>query len=96
MKTVTTIVCKSHAFKCSEGRAGGMGVQSMGCPVQTWRVDTSWETRREGQCVAFTVLEFIDKHFQGDCIFFKFYFIFKLYNIVLVLPNIKMNPPAVT
>ena len=24
-------------------------------------------------------------------IFFKFYFIFKLYNIVLVLPNIKMN-----
>ena len=27
--------------------------------------------------------------------FFKFYFIFKLYNIVLVLPNIKMNPPQV-
>ena len=26
-------------------------------------------------------------------IFFKFYFIFKLYIIVLVLPNIKMNPP---
>ena len=25
--------------------------------------------------------------------FFKFYFIFKLYIIVLVLPNIKMNPP---
>ena len=25
--------------------------------------------------------------------FFKFYFIFKLYNIVLVLPYIKMNPP---
>ena len=24
-----------------------------------------------------------------------FYFIFKLYNIVLVLPNIKMNPPQV-
>ena len=24
--------------------------------------------------------------------FFKFYFIFKLYIIVLVLPNIKMNP----
>ena len=24
---------------------------------------------------------------------FKFYFIFKLYKIVLVLPNIKMNPP---
>ena len=27
--------------------------------------------------------------------FFKFYFIFKLYNIVLVLPNIKMSPPQV-
>ena len=28
-------------------------------------------------------------------ILFYFYFIFKLYNIVLVLPNIKMNPPQV-
>ena len=27
--------------------------------------------------------------------FFKFYFIFKLYNIVLALPNIEMNPPQV-
>ena len=27
--------------------------------------------------------------------FFKFYFIFKLYNIVLVLLNIEMNPPQV-
>ena len=26
-------------------------------------------------------------------LFFKFYFIFKLYIIVLVLPNIKMNLP---
>ena len=25
----------------------------------------------------------------------KFYFIFKLYNIVLILPNIEMNPPQV-
>ena len=35
----------------------------------------------------------------GFCLFvfnfFKFYFIFKLYNIVLVLPNIEMNPPQV-
>jgi len=31
----------------------------------------------------------------GTFLFFKFYFIFKLYNIVLVLPNIKMNPPQV-
>ena len=28
-------------------------------------------------------------------IFFEFYFIFKLYIILLVLPNIKMNPPQV-
>ena len=28
-------------------------------------------------------------------IFLKFYFIFKLYNIVLVFPNIKKNPPQV-
>ena len=27
--------------------------------------------------------------------FKKFYFIFKLYNIALVLPNIEMNPPQV-
>ena len=27
--------------------------------------------------------------------FLKFYFIFKLYIIVLVLPNIEMNPPEV-
>ena len=27
--------------------------------------------------------------------FILFYFIFKLYKIVLVLPNIKMNPPQV-
>ena len=28
--------------------------------------------------------------------FFNFYFIFKLYKIVLVLPNIKMNPKSQT
>ena len=33
---------------------------------------------------------------QASCgFFFKFYFIFKLYIIVLVFPNIKMNPPQV-
>ena len=35
------------------------------------------------------------KFFLGGTIFFKFYFIFKLYNIVLALPNIEMNPPQV-
>ena len=32
---------------------------------------------------------------MGKIIFFKFNFIFKLYIIILVLPNIKMNPPQV-
>ena len=37
---------------------------------------------------------------QNVCFFFFFFFlffnfIFKLYRIVLVLPNIKMNPPQV-
>ena len=31
----------------------------------------------------------------SPCSFFFFNFIFKLYIIVLVLPNIKMNPPQV-
>ena len=32
----------------------------------------------------------------GEILFFFFFnFIFKLYNIVLVLPNIEMNPPQV-
>ena len=31
----------------------------------------------------------------ADKNFILFYFIFKLYIIVLVLPNIKMNPPQV-
>ena len=37
----------------------------------------------------------IDAFVKSLFIFFKFYFIFKLYIIVLVLPNIKMNPPQV-
>ena len=32
---------------------------------------------------------------NSNFFFFKFYFIFKLYNTVLVLPNIEMNPPQV-
>ena len=32
---------------------------------------------------------------QASHDFFFFYFIFKLYKIVLVLPNIEMNPPQV-
>ena len=32
---------------------------------------------------------------NSTILFFFFFFIFKLYNIVLVLPNIEMNPPQV-
>ena len=32
-------------------------------------------------------------HLVKNVFFKKFYFVFKLYIIVLVLPNIKMNPP---
>ena len=45
-----------------------------------------------------TLFNLVDCNPQGSSvhgIFFKFYFIFKLYIIVLVLPNIKMNPPQV-
>ena len=34
-------------------------------------------------------------HALEKVLFIYFYFIFKLYNIVLVLPNIEMNPPQV-
>ena len=42
----------------------------------------------------------VSNHIKLDTVFFflfffKFYFIFKLYITVLVLPNIKMNPPQV-
>ena len=46
---------------------------------------TSWEAHPE--------LYFKTK--ESLWTFFKFYFIFKLYIIVLVLPNIKMNPSQV-
>ena len=37
----------------------------------------------------------VAKILEFQLYFFLFYFIFKLYNIVLVLPNIEMNPPQV-
>ena len=44
-------------------------------------------------CISFGKLFLID--FIDFKTFLKFYFIFKLYNIVLVLPNIEMNPSQV-
>ena len=36
-----------------------------------------------------------ERYTHLNAVSFFFYFIFKLYNIVLVLPNIEMNPPQV-
>ena len=53
-----------------------------GCLVKAIVFPVDWEELRH----MLTSLFFL---------FFKFYFILKLYIIVLVLPNIKMNPPQV-
>ena len=45
--------------------------------------------------MAFPRLKLLEFVFCVFLIFFKFYFIIKLYKIVLVLPNIQMNPPQV-
>ena len=39
--------------------------------------------------------DFLTLKFMKIFLLFLIYFIFKLYIIVLVLPNIKMNPPQV-
>ena len=44
-----------------------------------------------GNIFFFLIFFFVSLFFY----FFKFYFIFRLYITVLVLPNIKMNPPQV-
>jgi len=46
-------------------------------------------------CSSFHLIFFFRIIFHAFMHFLKFYFIFKLYNIVLVLPNIEMNPPQV-
>ena len=44
-------------------------------------------------CLFLKATAYSINHFFND--FLKFYFVFKLYMIVIVLPNIKMNPPQV-
>ena len=61
--------------------------------AESWRIEVfelcCW--RRKSRKLTLELLWFF------FCLFllFKFYFIFKIYNIVLVLPNIEMNPPHV-
>ena len=45
--------------------------------------------------IAIVILIFVHHELFGIIFFFQFYFIFKLYNIVFVLPNIEMNLPQV-
>ena len=45
--------------------------------------------------LTFQALSLKQRDYRGFVFFFNFYFIFKLYNIVLVLPNIETNPPQV-
>ena len=44
---------------------------------------------------SFSIFIYLFTFFVRHVYFFLFYFIFKLYNIALVLPNIEMNPPQV-
>ena len=67
--------------------------------ARTWNTCTFQLAQLLLHCFSIVFLTLLQMH---TCIyelfvlfFFKFYFIFKLYNIVLVLPNIEMNPPQV-
>jgi len=55
------------------------------------------ENRQNGCLIVFYLKRALSQDKHPICLFFNFFlnFIFKLYNIVLVLPNIKMNPPQV-
>ena len=55
-----------------------------GGPITSWQIDGE-------------TMEIVSEVFNEifTLFFFNFYLIFKLYIIVLVLPNIKMNPPQV-
>ena len=76
-----------------EGNSNPLQYSCLGNPMDrgAWRatvygVVKSW-TRLSGQTTT------TKQNLHRD--FILFYFIFKLYIIVLVLPNIKMNPPQV-
>ena len=57
----------------------------------------AWQATVHRVAQIWTSLKRLSTHSYLSYTFFfhSFYFIFKLYNIVLVLPNIEMNPPQV-
>ena len=64
-----------------ESEEAGLKLNIQNMKIMASGLITSWQI--DGETME-TVTDFI-----------FFYFIFKLYNIVLVLPNIEMNPPQV-
>ena len=57
-------------------------------------LDSNKDFLLQVRCLVFILFYFF-KFYLNFIYFFKFHFIFKLYNIVLVLPNIEMNLPQV-
>ena len=65
-------------------------VKNLPAMQETWFWSLGWEDPlQRGYPLQYSFFFFFFLNF------FKFYFIFKLYITVLVLPNIKMNPPQV-
>ena len=62
------------------GFFGGLAVKNLLTKQETWVPSLDLEDPLEKEMVTHSVF---------------FFFFFKLYNIVLVLPNIEMNPPQV-
>ena len=83
----------------SGGQSIGVSASVLPMNIQDWFPLgwTGWislQSKRFSRVFSNTTVQ---KHqiFGTQLSFFFFYFIFKLYIIVLVLPNIKMNPPQV-
>ena len=83
----TLVAMPSDAVAAADSTADGQHLVSAGLTCQHWRIFI----------VGFFFVFFELSKWELTFILYSFYFIlfFKLYIIVLVLPNIKMNPPQV-
>ena len=77
----------------------GMSGKLQRCLVYLWVIFSIWDIQQEIKHEIFSkILRLKNKeilHTTSYKKFFLIFFIFKLYIIVLILPNIKMNPPQV-
>ena len=77
----------------------GMSGKLQRCLVYLWVIFSIWDIQQEIKHEIFSkILRLKNKeilHTTSYKKFFFIFFIFKLYIIVLILPNIKMNPPQV-